>query len=77
MLVGVSGGGGQGGGHVFGDIEGGIDVAAVGAFRHDGDGFFYFELGFGDARGCTKGDIELGLIFQMTMRGRLAYAAGA
>lgn len=38
VLVGGGGGGGEGGGHGLGDIEEGVDVAAVDGFGHDGGG---------------------------------------
>lgn len=79
VLVGGGGGGGEGGGHGLGDIEGGVDVAAVDGFRHDG-GLFGLKLGSENARKCRT-EISDGscadLCTDMTMRGGLAYAAGA
>lgn len=74
----LGGVGGEGGGHVFGDVEGGEDVAAVDGFGHNGGAL------------CSRLDVKVRELVEqrnilsdsalrclMTMRGRLAYAAGA
>lgn len=71
VLVGGGGGWGERGGHVFGEVKVGVDVAAVDGFRHDG-GLFDLKLGSENARKCRT-EISDGscadLCTDMTMRG--------